>query len=119
MSSSPVCAAARKTAAALNRHLLQRTLLGDPGNYLASPVTGGGIPVTQVSQLFLMASLKGLKQPGELAHFAWEALSRFGQRLIHAGKVLETVEENRARLHEDAGKFLADELPILKALAML
>lgn len=112
-------AAARETATALNKHLLQKASLGDASGALASPVTAGGVMVPLVSQLFLLASLRGARQAQELAQFAWETLSRTGQRLLREGKLLETAEDSLAKLREDADKFLVEELPILKGLALL
>ncbi|HCI15031.1 MAG TPA: hypothetical protein DFK12_14100 [Gallionellaceae bacterium] len=60
--------------------------------YLASPVSGGGIVVGRIQQLFLLAMGQGKKQPAEWAQFVWQILSAQGQKLVKDGKTLETEE---------------------------
>lgn len=66
---------------------------------------GGGIPVSRVLQLFLLARHSGKKQPSEWAAAAWELLSSQGQSLIKGGKTLETLEQNIAELTTQAQVF--------------
>jgi Trk-type K+ transport system membrane component len=83
---------------------------------LASPVTGGGITVTRFEQLFLLAQSQGKKQPGDWAQYAWQILASQGQKLVNAGKTLETPQENLEHLSGMANSFAATRLPLLKAL---
>lgn len=85
-------------------------------NYLASPVTGGGVAVARFHQLFLLAKQQGHKQPQDWASFVWNLLAMQGQRLLKEGKTLETAEENLAELTSQAQSFAEKQLPILKAL---
>jgi hypothetical protein len=87
--------------------------------YLASPVTGGGIAVTQIQQLFLIARQNGSKLPSEWASYCWQALAAQGQKLIKEGKVLETAEDNLAELGRQAREFAEKRLPILLALQVI
>jgi hypothetical protein len=103
---------------ALNRHLCERARSSDNFLYLASPVTGGGVPVSRQQQLFLLAAHKGKKAPSEQAKFVWDTLAAQGQRVIKDGKLLETPDENLAELSKQAEEFAERRAPILKALGV-
>lgn len=87
-------------------------------NYLASPVTGGGVAVGRVQQLFLLAASQGKTQPAEWAAYAWQIISAQGQRLMKDGKPLETADGNVAELNAMAQTFADKHLPILKNLGI-
>lgn len=113
----------RKNTDALNRFLMQKARSNAEINYLASPVTGGGISVPRFYQLFLLGYQQH-QQPksisaGELAQFVWQILSSQGQRLTKAGKPLETAEANIAELTSIAEKFLSTDLPVYQALQII
>jgi SAM-dependent methyltransferase len=101
---------------ALNRHLCERARGSGDILYLASPVTGGGVPVSRFHQLFLLASQLGKKSEAEQAAFAWALISKQGQRVVKDGKALESPEDNMAELTGIAHRFAAKRLPILRAL---
>ncbi|BCU07983.1 methyltransferase [Allochromatium tepidum] len=84
--------------------------------FLASPVTGGGLPVNRFEQLFLLAKAQGKANPPDWAAFAWQLLAAQGQRLVKEGKALETAEENLAELTAQAESFAQKRLPLLRAL---
>lgn len=85
-------------------------------NYLASPVTGGGIAVGRFQQLFLLAMGQGKKKSTDLAAYAWQILAAQGQKIVKEGKALDAAEENIAELTAQAKIFTEKQLPILKAL---
>ena len=107
---------AKKRTDRLNLHLMKKARSSSELNYLASPVTGGGITAPRFHQLFLLARAQGHKQPAEWAQFAWKVLDAQGQRLLKEGKALEAPEDNTAELTEQAVAFAEKQLPILKAL---
>jgi SAM-dependent methyltransferase len=109
---------ARENCDALNKHLLDRARNRDDIGHLASPITGAGIVVDRLQQLFLTARNGGYDKPSEWAHFAWKLLIEQGRQLIKEGKPLETPDENLAELMARASTFLADRLPILRALGI-
>lgn len=111
-----VIAKARKHTDKLNAHLLNKARGGSEISFLASPVTGGGIPLLRFQQLFLSAYSQGKKQPAEWAQSVWQILGAQGQKLIKDGKPLETADENLAELTAQATLFGQKQLPILKAL---
>lgn len=107
---------AKKRTERLNRHLMLKSRSHNELTFLASPVTGGGVPVPRFHQLFLLARSQGHKQPQEWADFVWTLLAQQGQRLVKEGKALETPEDNLTELNAQAGEFADKHLPILKAL---
>jgi hypothetical protein len=80
--------------------------------HLASPVTGSGVGVERIPQLFLAARREGHQDPPA---FAWEKLSRAGHRVTRDGKPLETPEENIAELRELFQRFSNRQLLILQS----
>ena len=107
---------AAKSARAINTHLMHKARGSNELAYLASPVTGGGIPVNRFQQLFLLSIQQGKKQPADWAKDTWAILSAQGQRLLKDGQTLETAEENLAELTAQAQEFADKQMPILKAL---
>lgn len=112
----PVVAKAKKHTARLNTHICRSAHGSTQLNFLASPLTGGGINVGRFEQLFLTAIGQGSKQPTEWAQYALDVLMPQGQRIIKDGKTLETPEENRAELESQALAASTTTIPVLKAL---
>jgi hypothetical protein len=110
---------AKKHTDKLNAHLMLQARSSADIGFLASPVTGGGVPVGRFAQLFLLALGHGKKQPAELAQFVWTILAAQNQRLLKDGKPMETAEENLAELTRQADAFALKQLPILKALQIV
>lgn len=107
---------AQPAAHRLNRWLSDRAQSSGDINYLASPVTGGGVVVTRVQQLFLRATRLGQTNPVELAGSAWQTLAAQGHRLIKDGQSLEGDDANLQELTLQARAFLDHQLPALRAL---
>jgi SAM-dependent methyltransferase len=107
---------AMKFTAPLNKDFIERVRGGGDLNYLASPVTGGGIAVSRSEQLFLGAISKGKEKPGELAEEAWASLAALGQRLVKEGKKIEMPDDNLAELRSQAENFVAKKMVLLKEL---
>ena len=106
----------KKQTDKLNRHLMMKARAAGDVAVLASPVTAGGVKVARFSQLFLLASENGRKDPADWAKFVWDILAAQGQRMLKDGKALETADEHLAHLTEMAEGFASKQLPILKAL---
>lgn len=100
----------------INLHLMGKARGSNDINYLASPVTGGGVTVGRFQQLFLLAKIQGKRQPTELAQFVWQLLASQGQRIAKDGKTLESPEENLAELTSQAVVFVEKQVPIFEAL---
>lgn len=114
-----VIAKARKQTDKLNACICQKARGGNDIGYLASPVTGGGVPVNRFQQLFLLSIAQGKRQPAEWAQAVWQTLAAQGQKLIKEGQPLDTAEENLAELTAQAQAFAEKQLPILKALQVI
>ncbi len=110
---------ARTSTNKLNKVLMGKAKYNNEISFLASPVTGGGIPVNRFQQLFLLAISEGKKLPQEWAQAAWTVLASQNQRLLKDGKPIETAEGNVEELHRQANEFAEKRLPILKALSIV
>lgn len=84
--------------------------------FLASPVTGGGLAISRADRLFMLAINRGMEVPEEWAADAWQVLAPQGQRLLKDGKMLETDEENLAELTAKAEEFARYRLPTIRSL---
>ena len=104
-----------KHTQALNKHLMQLARSSQDISVLASPVTGGGLPVSRFGQLFLLSLAKGKKEPKQWAEDAWQWLEMQGQRLLKDGQTLQSKEDNLKELNEQATAFATKQLPILKS----
>ena len=108
-----------KAARAFNQAVIRRARDSADLQYLASPVTGGGIAVPRFSQLFLLALEGGRKNAADCAAFAWQILAEQGQMIIKDGAPLKTPEENQAELASQAEAFLEKQLPVLRGLQVV
>ena len=102
----------------LNQHVMDKARSGGELSYLASPLTGGAMPVGRFHQLFLLAKARGGKTPDDWASFAWETLSGQGLKLVKDGRQLATGTENLAELAAQAKEFDEKWLPIMTALGI-
>lgn len=102
-----------------NRQVCQ--YIGRTGDiaFLASPVTGSGIPMGRMEQLFLAAVGQGKSTRTELAAHARDLLTAQGRRIIEEGKAIDAPEQSIAHLTGLAGVFIDKRLPILKALQIV
>lgn len=108
--------ASRPASQRLNACLAHKAGFGAEAGYLASPVTGGGIPVGRMQQLFLGALQSGLSEPAQWAEWAWRSLDAQGERMIRSGKRIDGPEANLAELVRLATEFKDQRLPQLRAL---
>jgi hypothetical protein len=101
----------------LNANILERAPASAAHTeYLASPVSGGGIPVNRIIQLFLLARAQGRSTSKEWAQFTWQIIQGQGQRMLKDGVALQTPEEDLAELERQASEFERLRLPVLAAL---
>lgn len=102
----------------LNVHLLQKARGSGDVAFLASPLTGGGVPVDRLQQLFLLSAARGRTKPAEWARDAWQVFAAQGQRLLREGKPIEGSEENLAAVMAQAEGFARKRQPVLQALGI-
>ncbi len=100
----------------LNRYIIDKSRGSRGWSFLASPVTGGGIPVSRPQQLFLLARARGQKTPDEWAQTVWQIFSAQNEVMIKDGRTLQGAAENLAELTAQAREFAAKRLPVLTAL---
>ncbi len=116
---SAAAAQVRQRTDRLNTHLIGKAAESNEIRTLASPVTGGGIDVNRVRQLFLLAMRNGDTRPDQWAQAAWKVVgpqaraSSAGYKI--AGKAYTSLEE----LTQRARTFADVELPVLKALQVV
>ncbi|WP_244193810.1 class I SAM-dependent methyltransferase [Bordetella genomosp. 12] len=109
-------ATTRRFCRNLNRHVLAQS--GDLLQYLASPVTGGGIALDHVSRLMLEAVQAGGDLDAWVAH-AWRRLDASGRRLMKDGNALPDEASNLAELRSLAEHFQAQRLPLMRTLDLI
>ena len=107
----------RHTCERLNTYLLARGTIADDVNYMVSPLTGGGVLVPNVEQLYLVGRRRKLPDPVSWMKFAWDVnYSRIGGILVgEPGSTMpddDFGDELREHVHQWAG----EKLPILLAL---
>lgn len=108
--------ARRQSTQNFNLAVMERARYSTDLAALASPVTGGGVSLGRFQQLFLLAWTQGHSRPDQWADFVMGIITAQGQLLVKDGKALETPEENRAELLEQAQSFAAKTLPVLQSL---
>jgi SAM-dependent methyltransferase len=111
-------AAARPRTRALNAYIVDRAVLGSDLGFLASPVTGGGVPIGRIQQLFVRSYARGRRAPQEWALEIWPIMEAQGQRLMQDGKPIVSGTDNIAELARMGQEFAAKRLPILEALGV-
>ena len=102
----------------LNDHLVRKAKSGGEITYLASPVTGGGVHVSRLEQLFIGSIRAGNQLPADWAADIWKVMTPLG-KLVKDGKTLETREENLAEMRSYAEKFAKERLPLLSTLKVV
>lgn len=111
--------AALRSTEAINSHLLDRAQQSGEISYLSSPVSAGGVAVSQTEQLFIHAIKAGFRTPPEWADASWKIMLRQGKRIVDAGQMITTDAENTARLIQHAERFALKRLSALKALRII
>lgn len=100
---------------AFNAAVMKRANHSADLQFLASPVTGGGVLVDRIQQLFL----SGLAQKGvDPVEHVWARLSAQGQSLLKDGQPLHGAEANLAELRLRLAAFTEKRLPVLKQLGV-
>ena len=86
--------------------------------HMASPVTGGGVPVDRFESIFIEARKAGMKTPDKWAQHAVKLLMDQGQLMVQEGKTLKTEEENLEAMRRAAGNFAEVRLGLLEKLGV-
>ncbi len=100
---------------AFNAAVLRRAEWSADINHLASPVTGGGLHLDRLEQMFLQA----LPQKGlDPVERAWALLSAQGQGIVKNGKLLEAAADNLDEIRLRLSSFTEKKLPVLRQLGI-
>ncbi|QBE64001.1 class I SAM-dependent methyltransferase [Pseudoduganella lutea] len=111
-----VIAHAGPQARRLNQRLCELAMSNTELQWLALPGTGGAFPADRFHLLFLLARMRGAREPEAWASFAHQVLVRQGQRLMIDGKPAETDGHQLDRLVSRALEFRDKTLPLLARL---
>ena len=103
----------------LNQTLIEKAKYSGDIQYLASPVTGGGIVVNRVEQLILSNLIQGKKDSNDLVQSTWSILNLQNHKLVKDGAAIQSDEDNLAEMSRLVSEFKETRLPILKALEVL
>jgi SAM-dependent methyltransferase len=114
-----VIAQAEKITQQLNFQLMIQARSRNDMSYLASPVTGGGVNVSRMAQIFILSIIQGDKYPEDWASAAYKLLTLQGEHINKDGQLLETPEQNLSEITKQANLFLQKQVPILVALRIL
>ena len=111
--------AVKKSCERLNAYICERATFDDAIKHLASPLTGCGVSVDRFRQIFIAQYRKGDKTAERIAESAWKIISRQGTGIAQGGKRPNLPAENLSQLKNLTEHFLAQELPIFKALLLV
>lgn len=111
--------AAVPVAARLNRAICERARCSNEVQVLASPVTGGGLQVGQIEQLYLLARVMHRGQPEAMARFIIDSLHQANQRLLRDGQVIEKPEDEMSYVLDLVRTIETTLLPTLEALKIV
>lgn len=106
----------RNFAWAFNGFILSLAREGDTVRHLCSPLTGGGIEMKFEQRLFLAAYREGAKDRAAMAQYALDVIAKLMPSLPDGQN---RPRSDRALLERDAETFVAEDLPIYRALELL
>jgi hypothetical protein len=110
--------ATRPLAKRLNAVICEQARHHDEVQFLVSPVSGSGILMPRVAQLFLLARLHHMQQPTQWAEFAESVLRATPQPARATSGPPSGAAVSLADLIAKANRFAQIHLPILQALGI-
>lgn len=116
---SSVAERAREASARLNQHLIANAVGSSKVRALASPVTGGGLPVQPLHLQMLHARQQGRERPEQWAEILWQNLVDKGAGIINPEGGLMSAEEGLRALTDEAQSFATKQLPGLLSLEVV
>lgn len=102
-----------------NQHVLNQARWRSDLGFMASPMTGGGVSVSRVEQLFLLCRETGETEPQSWSRFAWSVLESQGIHLSHQGILKTKAAENMSLLTDQANNMKLLRLPVLQKLGVV
>jgi hypothetical protein len=104
----------RASAQRLNREICRLARTRGDVNFLASPVTGGGVPLNRIDQLLFAAYAAGQDGPPVVR----EILEKSGDKIMHEGKPIDDAAQTLQHLEDAWTRFREKTLPVLNALEL-
>ncbi len=114
-----VTARVKKRTDQLNTHLIAKAAESDAVRALASPVTGGGVDVSRIQQLFLLAMRNGGRDPEQWVQSAWQVVAPQPSGRRDGDKIFGSAPKTIQELTQQAHTFADIELPFLRALQVV
>ena len=108
----------RDRCTALNESLMRQACYRKRIGCLASPVTGAGIPVKRIEQLFLLAH-RGSMPMAQWPGFATATMLANGGAMKINGESITDPKQVLMETTRRAEAFIADRLPILASLGIV
>ncbi|CAB3793856.1 class I SAM-dependent methyltransferase [Pararobbsia alpina] len=110
--------AAQPSAEKLNAAICEQARHHDDVQFLVSPVSGSGVFVPRVPQLFLLARMHDMQEPAQWAEFAEAVLRAASQATQTTTGLPSGAATSFADLIAKAKRFAQIHLPILQALGV-
>lgn len=108
-----------ESSQALNLLMMHKNLSSYLFQYLASPITGGGVRVDKIHQVFLL-NVRSLSEKAEhLVVFAKQYLDGLGQKLVIDGEVIRDNAKEQQELLRIANEFLEKHLKMYTSLKLI
>ncbi|WP_321959179.1 class I SAM-dependent methyltransferase [Burkholderia cenocepacia] len=103
-----------------NRYALRRASFSTEIDHLASPVTGGGVMIPHIYQLFLGALVEGKFEIYDLVGSVQDAMSNVqGGFILGENNYNSSGRDDFSWVHDFADDFLKNKLPLFKALLII
>ncbi|MBX4898708.1 class I SAM-dependent methyltransferase [Rhizobium bangladeshense] len=109
--------AREKSCARFNKVVCEAAFDSEDMQFLASPVSGGGLMLNRFEQLFLLARGESQSEE-EWPRVAWDILKPQGFRLTRGGTLLVSDEDNLRELKMHRDRFLTQRLPVCDRLGI-
>jgi SAM-dependent methyltransferase len=103
----------------LNTYFMEKSVDATYVNYLVSPLTGSGIPVGRIEQIFIKLYTEKVENAKDLASKVQQILETRGQTLTIEGAAVEHGKALEGALLKAAQRFKDHLLPIYKSLMLL
>ena len=103
----------------LNKYFMEKSVNATYVNYMVSPLTGSGIPVGRVEQIFIKLYGEKVENVKDLAAKVQQILETRGQTLTIEGAAVEHGQALEEALLKAAQRFKDHLLPIYKSLMLL
>ncbi|MDE6979751.1 MAG: class I SAM-dependent methyltransferase [Helicobacter sp.] len=106
----------KRRTQAFNAFLFDQQTRARSSIYAASPLTGGGVVVSEAEQVFIIAMLQGRESFSEILHFATPIFALQERFVVYDDKRATNEEENLLYLKRSLREFLDEKQHLFRAL---